>query len=306
MENWKKHFSMKKTTRRYILSFLAVLILPMICFVLTFQQSFRDTYRGKIIEQAQSNLDITGSELDRKVESLHTLVEYNTIDKKLSKAVRQGALGVETVQDTLLAILANYLYVEDVYYYNPANPQTVYSSTGTYTTYYFAKIEGEMETEQQLLGFFDDIKWAELHPLGTNLVYVVRDVNASWWIFALDMTELKGQLLSERAVARILDKKGVVLYEVGNCGASDCYEIHYISSRNTFELIRSIDEKYLFGELDRWQRNFVLVVILILVAGGVLVLILTYYNGKPIKMLFDYSRKKIQTFRRIWMDWRLF
>ena len=91
MEKWKKLFYVGKTSRRFILSFLSVLILPMICFIVLFQHSFRDIYRGKVVEQAQSNLDVIGKDFDRKIESLRTLVEYNSIDKDY-----------KTIVDTLL------------------------------------------------------------------------------------------------------------------------------------------------------------------------------------------------------------
>lgn len=293
MEKWKKHFYLGKTSRRYILSFLSVLILPMICFIVLFQQNFRDIYREKVVEQAQSNLNVIGRDLDRKIESLHTLVEYNAIDKKLQNAVKQGEKGVKTVCDTLLATMVSYSFVEDVCYYNQASPKTVYSSTGTYTTYYYAKLKGSMESEQQLFDRLEEIRWAELVTLGTDLVYVVRDSNAAWWIFELDMLELRNLLILENAVTSLISMEEVILYEAGNPGISEYYEIHFTSSQNSFELIRRTEENDLFGELDDWQRNFVLMVIMILLAGGVLVLVLTYYNGKPLKKLLDYSREKI-------------
>ena len=293
MAEWKRQFYVGKTSRRFILSFLSVLILPMICFIVLFQQSFRDIYRGKVVEQAQSNLDVIGKDFDRKIESLRTLVEYNSIDKKLQKAIKQGEKGVKTVSDTLLATMVSYSFVEDVYYYNQASPQIVYSSAGTYTTYYYAKLKGGMESEQQLFERLEEIRWAELLMLGTDLVYVVKDGNSAWWIFDLDMLELKKLLISENAVTSLISMEEMVLYEAGNPDTSDYYEIHFTSSQNSFELIRRIEENALFGELDAWQRNFVLAVMMILLAGGVLVLVLTYYNGKPVKKLLDYSREKI-------------
>lgn len=293
MAVWRKKLYLGKTSRRFILSFLSVLILPMMCFIIFFQQNFRNIYSERIISQAQNNLNIIGSDLERRMEGLHTLVEYNAIDKKLQRAVRQGEKGVTTISDTLLATIASYPFLDDAYYYNQMNPKTIYSSAGTYTTYYYARLRGGMEDEEQLLEQLLQIRWAEWSVMGTNLVYVVKDGNAAWWIFQLDIQEVKKLLLSHNAITELWDSEGNALCQAGSVDMADHYVLEYSSSQNGFELYRRIDEAYLFGELDAWQRYFILMVILILLAGGILVSVLTYYNEKPMRRLLDYSRRKV-------------
>lgn len=292
MKEKQKVLHMSKTAKRFVTSFLIVLILPVASFIFLFQQSFRDIYRGKIIEQSQKTLETVGMDFDRKVESLRTLVDFQAIDNKMQKAVRQGEKGNETIIDTLFAALVSYSFLEDVYYYDQIRPQLVYSSVGTYTTHYYAKLKGGMESQTEFQDQLKQIRQAEWKIWGDHLLYVVRDGNSAWWMFGMNRNELRYLIASENTRTSLLDNNGNLLFASGKEAETE-YEITFLSKSNSFQLTREIEEKYLFGELDVWQRNFVIAVFLIMLAGGVIVMLLTYYNEQPMKRLLDYSKEKI-------------
>ena len=72
----------RKLSLRFMLSFLLVLCLPIICFSSIFMYYFAGIYREKLIEQAENTLATAGSELIMDIESLQVLVADDAFGTK--------------------------------------------------------------------------------------------------------------------------------------------------------------------------------------------------------------------------------
>ena len=69
---------MKRIYGRFFLSFLIVLVLPVIFFSTFFLKNYREIYRDKIIEREKIFAGKTLMELERNVDAMHSIVAYNT------------------------------------------------------------------------------------------------------------------------------------------------------------------------------------------------------------------------------------
>ncbi len=285
-----------RTYVRFIFSFLATLCLPIMCFTYIFLQDYREVYRDKIIEQAENSLDTTGMELDRYIGSLWMTIFNENLNIDMEKAVLNETDYYATeVSDRLRDSLSTHYILSNVCYYSQARPDTVYTVSGIYALPYYERIymgaeEGERLSDQlEELGRAGWMVWKQ----GTSLQYAIETSHQGHWIFTISNEDL-GHILSRHDSYTVLKgSKGEDLFATGQPDMERCYEMAFDSPNGYFRLVRYMDEGSLFEELNALQRYFYLVSVLLLLIGGALISILTYYNGYPFRKLLEYSREKV-------------
>lgn len=283
----------RKLSLRFMLSFLLVLCLPIICFASIFMYYFAGIYREKLIEQAENTLATAGSELVRDIESLQVLVADDAFGTPLSTLILQRDHTGFLVRESLRAKRVNHLILDEICYYNPIRPNVVYTSSGTYSLDIFAQIYAGLENEERLLNQLDAVKgaaWVCWEPTvwegetkETSIQYVVKRNSDEWWIFTLSNSELKQILYDEHVRTELRDSFGNTIFCTGSLGEQDEYELEFSASNGVLGLVRYVGEEELFAEFEIYQKFFILVVVVLLLIGGVLVLILTYWNEHPIR-----------------------
>lgn len=294
----------RKTYKKFILSYVLVLILPISLFTFLFLKNYRDIYREKIIEQEMTLLQTTARELERNIEELQAIA----INSSLLSIMDDDYIRKDILADDLVSLLNSeaitHVYLEDIFYYNAARPETVYSRKGTYSVKYYAKLYAGIESEQQFLKQlreFQDNGFIFLNQVEGNadkdslpLQYVFKTGSEEWWFFAFSQDILDEIFRKENAVTVLQDAEGVQLYpgkteyvsgESHETIESDSeyYEITASLNPGDLVLLRKIEKESMFEEVSRWQYKFILIDILVLLAGGVLTIILTFYSGKPVK-----------------------
>lgn len=290
-KTWKKK-KMSKTFRRFMLSFLCVLIFPVVSFIFLFQQNFREIYREKIMQQAEQVLDLVGVDMDGNMEGLRALVDYNKKNNELERVILQNEVANDNIRDILMASMMNYSFLENIFYYHLSDDGQIYSNKGTFLPYYFSKIHGGTSDWDLMVEQLKEIRRAEWVCWGNELNYVVRESNVSWWVFNFDLIEMKRLLGSNNSLTVLCDYQGNELFRTGDVGQGKKCEIVYESSQKNFVIIRKMEEVFFWGELDQWQKKFMIIISIILCMGCGFVVILTYYNELPLKKLLSYSREK--------------
>ena len=246
-----------KTLKRFALSFLGVFALPVIFFVYLFINDFKEIYRDKVTEQAENALMGTANELDRQIETLYDIVAYNSrLIHFQSYSVKNDIMGKEIIT-TLNAEEAVHPALVSVYYYNEVKPDRLYTSIGTYTLDYYAKLVLKLEGKEQLLAVWDSLDgdgWLCLKGKNDSdreenvLQYVIRTKNREMWIFTFSEKELEKILGGNNAVTTLLDSAGNQLYvfekrqDVEDVG----YEISAESQSGYFKVVRLNNEEDLF------------------------------------------------------------
>ena len=139
-----------KFFKRFLLSFLTVLVLPVIVFTMLFMSSFQQTYEAKVMDQIQSDLERAGEDLDRHLDNLHSIVIYNTQMPHMKPYAVAHDVTASKVISTLGAEAAVNTFVDSIYYYNPVTPQRIYTENGTYTLDYFTRLITSLPNKEAL------------------------------------------------------------------------------------------------------------------------------------------------------------
>jgi len=294
----------RKTLKRFALSFLGVLVLPVMFFVYLFMSDFREVYRNKVMDQIEIALTKTADELDRQIETLYDIVTYNSrLDHFQPYSVVNDITG-KGIMSALNAEEAVHSIIESVHYYHPAKPERIYTSQGTYTLDFYAELVAGVESKEQLLAAWNSMEgdgWIYTKKAfsggneTTSLQYVIKTKTQERWIFTLSNKVLE-QVLGEAQMMTVLtDKAGnqLLVSDRRTDGENNNYEISAMSKIGYFQLIRSGDETELFFEVLRVQERFWRTVIIVLIIGFFLVGALTVYNEYPIRKLQKYCMEKV-------------
>lgn len=299
----------RDTCWRYILSFLVILVLPIAFFSVFFLKNNRDIYEEMILEQARASLDSTMMELERNIEALEAIVNYNMQHYYMQEyAIRKEYANTE-IRVALSSAVITHSILQDISYYNEANPNVVYTTKGTYSLFYYAKLFSGLENEETLLE-----QWASVDKSGwwitwkdkksndlartPELHYIIKLRSKELWIFTISQQSLNEILVEEKADTLLISESDILIYPFvqnsnDNKYAENYCKINSVSPKNYFELERYIRKDYLFQDVDKWQNHFILMLVLVLFIGGILVMVLTFYNEYPIRELQNYCREKV-------------
>ncbi len=294
MRNRSRYF------KRFILSFLIVLVLPVIVFTGLFMNDFRDTYTNKVKDQIYSDLDRAGDELDRHLENLHSVVIYNSRLSHMQPYAIKHDITARNILSTLAAESAVNSLVDTIYFYSPATPHRIYTESGTFTLDYFARLKLKLQGKQEMLSLWETIPeggwlcWsADQQPI---LQYVITTENGDMWFFNIALKELDTILEKADTNTKLHANNGDVLYSADRYTADieDIdYQIKTNSDKNRFTLTRSSTEDTFFREVLSWQSRFLIIVGLVLLAGFGLVTVLTFYNEKPLANIRSFITGKM-------------
>jgi len=286
--------------KRFMISFLGILCLPVSFFLIFFMQNFRDIYRTKIIEQAQNALISTGIELERNIDSLHNIVVYSEQNKQFKIPEKRTNYMYSEFREGLQAELATHPIINALYYYDFDYGDWVFSTKGIWSLVDFARICEGMNFDT-LIELLNDIEKRQgKFCIAQNLEgdqyvqYIIRNSQNGYWVFVLSNDLLKQTLNMDETNTILLNQDEIVLYTTNIQDKDEYkneYELTFEASDQSFKLIRQINEKLMFDELNDLQKNFFVIVIVILLIGGMLIMVLTYFNEYPIRNLLTFCKK---------------
>ena len=292
MRNSNNKIRVSKIYKRFILSFLIVLLLPVSCFALIFLWNYRELYREKVLKLAQNSLEASVMELERTTESLDSFVAYNLMADTISETFLLKDYSAKRMSNIISAQRVAQPILEDISYYNILTPDTIYVASGTYQLKYYASYYLNMDDEEYLLEQLNDSEivgwtvWERVSDTKTGsepaLMYITRTWKHECWMFMISTKMLDKIINAEQSVTVLLNESGSIVYpflpdgisgemsgvpELIDDGRKYC-EISVAASNGCFTLVRYMDEDYLFAEVYSWQNYFFTIIIAVLLAGG--------------------------------------
>lgn len=284
--------------KKFALSFFVVLVMPVTFFSVFFLSNFQKIYQEKIIEQTESTLKAVAMELDRNMETMEDIGIHNSRLSYIQKYAMLEDVRAKEIISILASELVTHPFMEEIEYYNRVNSNTIYSSQGTYSLQYYARLCAGVESGEELLEMLEKIDYSGCFLWNGNesICYCYRANNREWWIFTISKSKLKEIIFEENSATKITDQQGNLLYSTENTGITSegdsLIEIHLQS--DFFLLTRYYSKDFLFEEIVAWRNFFVLMVLLVLFLGGILVVLLTFYNGYPFVKLQRYCAEKLK------------
>lgn len=295
----------KNIYKRFALSFLLVLFLPVSVFMTYFLNDYRHIYEEAVTEQAQHTLDSAAREIESNVENLDRIVSYNSqMDAMSDAAIKSTHTGLE-IKSILAAQEATNAFIGKMHYYNALRPDDVFTSLGTYSLEYYIKEVIDCERSQdflQILNSIDDAAWLRMASgkQAYSPICYIKKTNSrntpEWWIFFISQQSLLNILDAEAAETVFYSQDGEMIVQTGCIEDANekQYEIVSDASVRLFYLTRNYTEKTLFLEVNQWQRSYMLIAYVLLLLGGFLIIALTVYNGKPFHSLLNYLQKRVE------------
>lgn len=297
------------TYRRFFLSFVLVLIIPVMAFTIVYSQFYDKMYKNKIMEQSVNVLELSMQELQNHVEEFSTISVQNSLlaiakgynlRKEVMNTQIKNLLGSQTITHS---------FIESIDYYNEVVPSCVYTKQGTYAPKYYRqyiKQDGSLCYLPQYLAELESSDWIsaenivwDSHTTEPYLQYVVKMAgkDKAYWIFTISNDELRKLLDLEETVTILYDKKGNQLYpfeevSIESKSDEDFSQMHSLVEDESLKLVRIIRSDYLFLELNQFRTTFLFAVMLILILGGILVAALSFYNNRPINELEIFCENK--------------
>jgi len=296
----------RKIFKRFALSFLIVLVLPVTVFVFFFLDIYQSYFQSRMKEQAQTTLEATARELDRQIEGLRSIVEYDSLLSFMQPyMIARDITGVD-ITTMLISEESVHAILDNVCYYSAIRPDRIYTSKGSYSPMYYAKLVMNGENPSDILN-----KWQTISDEGwilwktnstetqknTRLQYVISNKENEWWVFTISLEELQSILGAKDSITRLLrDTEELFQLSAQHLPEEEdaYFEIKAESEHGYFQLSRLILEKSLFQEIESLQQRFILITIAILLLGFLLVLLLTFYNEHPIHQLQGVFRERVQ------------
>lgn len=279
--------------RKFVRSFMMMVILPVIVFTFLYFGYFQKDYREEILAQAETSMDITITELQKRIRELQMIAVQNscllcTRGSNLGKDYR-----AEEIQSLLVSQVQTHTFIDNITFYNTNVKDRLYGPEGSFSPKYYRQYFGNEITNLILeagmeSGFYSFGKEGEGEDRGLWYVMAVavRGYERQVWAFHIAEADLEKLLIVEGAYTLLYDDEGKCLYPYK---AEKMKEGGIYLSEKTQEeelcLVREFDEKELLLPVHRSRNHFLASVLFIMVAGSVLALMLSSYNHKPIDEL---------------------
>ena len=222
MRNGSNKIRVSRIYKRFILSFLVVLLLPVSCFAVIFLQNYRELYREKVLNLAENSLEASVMELERIIESLESFVAYNLMADTISESVLLKDYMAMEISNIISAEMIAQPALESISYYNTVTPDTVYVIDGTYELKYYATSYMWMENKEHLLDELNDLEktgwtvWERRNATreGSDpaLMYISRTWKNDCWLFLIATDKLEEIINTEQSVTVLQNNEGIRLF----------------------------------------------------------------------------------------------
>jgi len=299
----------RKIYMRFFTSFFLVLMLPIMVFFTVYIQYYQKQYRNKILEQAESNLKAEVRELERQAEECRNISMLSAASVYARPHNLKSNYRVSELISHLSGEVQTHSYIDGIDYYNQELPDKVYTHVGTFSSKYYRQYlaeDGQWKSMTEYMDNMGETCWQKsVTKYGTAdsqkyLQYIVRmrEGKCSFFVYTISLKELEKQLYQENSTTMLLDGEGRQLYPLttndrvymeAQRGVS---VIEAGTSDGQLKLVRYLPEASLFLEAKHVSQVFIACVLLILIAGGALVAVLSFYNNKPIEEIKKFCEEK--------------
>lgn len=283
--------------RKFMISYILLLILPLACFSLFYFSYYLKIYRKNVRRQAEDALFTVTDELQRTVEEFRMIAAQ---DSGLA-CTRSAYLNSDMRSEELFALLgrelASHVYLADITYYNTSVPERAYTVSGSYEQAYYPAFkhyeENGVDGLERFLSGWDAPGWFMAKKDGRQddffLDYIVpmsANGERHIWIFRWDTERLQKLLESENARTAFFDSQDQCLYttEVEE-GLTAGIEIRAVSADGEIHLVRTLDEKWLFAEVAESRNIFFSVILLTLLVGSSLAVFFSMRSSRPMEQM---------------------
>lgn len=306
----------KRMLLRSMISYALILLIPCFLFASVYERYFEDAYTTRILAQHQSRLERVYADfvsLEDTMRSIAVSLPFwenmhsnEALDSPTYAKVRMTLLGFEIMNPAF----------EKLDYYTQNMPQFVFTSEGTYTPEYYSRylLDGEwVQVDRKLATVTQgtwvlpkEVQWNIYSSRRGRLEYIVpTSSKKAYIIFTINPQSLNSyvQDLQDRSILVMAGDRQIYpnaacdpalsAYFAKGTETQNGSIIQYVGSRGGLWVAQRIDQNMLQVDLSGIQRNFIAVLVTVLIVGGLMILFLSHRNYRPISELETCARSKI-------------
>lgn len=313
----------KRVWLNYMLSYTAVLLVPLMLGVFLLNRHFLGEYRNEMIQRSIVTMNHAVDTLNTQVQQFVSLTAQLSNQQTFRpRNVRNNPVAFSDIHDALLRVRITNVLLSDVSYYTRSHPHLVYTSYGTYNEEYYKLYETGEGQAVPAADFLETVGSMVLVPYRNqpesriafdrtlDLILEMPDQPGDYMVYAFK-EEALGNLLdrSEYPVESIylLDGSHQLLYPISPIErenhddilaaflAMEDGEVARPYSNNRF-LLRShrvggytllyvIPMESLDSNVARMRMLLYGMTVFLALLGGVLILMLSHFHSRPIREL---------------------
>ena len=310
------------TFLRYCISYIIVLILPIVFIATSFNTRFIAGYRQSLTDQIKLTAQKTMGDLERQLSQMTLIAMQFSFDGEFSaRQLKSDKLVYRHIRETLAhyRFIGGYTY--DITYINCDSTDAYYTTMGTYNPHYFKHyaVNGRVCTADEYLSGLSGRMWVPLDAAykrdvtsGQSVDYVtpVFNVENGWLIFTIGQSQLCSMLdlyVAHLNTCAILNADGEIVYQntdadvdwaaVQRESVEDWREIDgsYVLTTSSGELglscVYAISKAAMLAEVNSLTRHFMLLLMATLVVGCSLAVMFSRMLTRPIDALVDTVRR---------------
>lgn len=310
------------TFLRYCISYIIVLILPIVFIATSFNTRFIADYRQSLTDQIKLTAQKAMSDLERQLGQMALIAMQFSFDGEFSaRQLKSDKLVYRPIRETLAhyRFIGGYTY--DITYINCDSTDAYYTTMGTYNPHYFKHytVNDRVCTADEYLSGLSGRMWVPLDAAykrdvtsGQSVDYVtpVFNVENGWLIFTIGQSQLCSMLdlsVTHLNTCAILNADGEIVYQntdadvnwaaVQRESVEDWREIDgsYVLTTSSGELglscVYAISKAAMLAEVNSLTRHFMLLLMATLVVGCSLAVMFSRMLTRPIDALVDTVRR---------------
>lgn len=151
------------TLLRYLLSFLLVLLLPLVTFFLIYNRYFLSLYQNEVFERYQNEIVSLDREIVTHVQWMRNIAGQFTNQRTFRQEdIIEDAPGYSRTMNVLSSIVSPQDFFTTISFYSSASPDTVYTNNGTFNVRFYKQYylpDGTLADLKRILPEITDEQW---------------------------------------------------------------------------------------------------------------------------------------------------
>lgn len=308
---------------RYLLSYLCVLLLPLVVFLFFGSHFYTNIYRNEVVRQNQTSLDRLRDDLDGQVSQLEAIAgQISVQDSVNERQLLSKVTAYEEIRRLLQGYAATHLFLESVSFYTNITPDTVYTESGTFNIDLFR----HYETEGDSLTVVERLSQQPFEPWWRveKMTWPHSD-RKTFLEFAIQVPGIPGSYMlfsfSEKALAQFTDisDSKTAVYDTQNrqlfpssepdlavetslavnadkkssCDLLEDGRYLLVSRSDVTGLTytRTISRRVMLEPVQNFQQLFIVLFVVLALVGGATVYIFSMLSYRPIQQLNSLTKR---------------
>ena len=314
------------TLLRYLLSFLLVLLLPLVTFFLIYNRYFLSLYQNEVFERYQNEIVSLDREIVTHVQWMRNIAGQFTNQRTFRQEdIIEDAPGYSRTMNVLSSIVSPQDFFTTISFYSSASPDTVYTNNGTFNVRFYKQYylpDGTSADLKRILPEITDERWftpgqqlmsSGFQGLSYDCIIPIPHTPGDYVIFSVP--EHSFRRLANNTDFMILYGKEDVLYSsfvpdpllTEQISVSSEPFVRLPDGRVLFcrsspesgmYLALLLPEEVILSPVQEAQRLFLVLFLLLAAVGGFLVFVMAMFNYRPIRRLSESARRRVSDIPR--------